>query len=146
MVSQAVHVVSASVWFGGVALLTLELHQQRRAGTARAAAETVARFSVLAGACVGLVGLTGTVLAASQLTSLGALSSTGYGRALGAKLTLVAVVVGMGAYNHFRLVPAVVGRDEARAWRRLGHTAAVEAFVIAAGVLVATAAMTSGGF
>src|SRR5690606_8468205 len=88
VVSQAVHVVAASVWFGGVALLTLELHQQRRAGTARAAAETVARFSVLAGACVGLVGLTGTVLAASQLTSLGALSSTGYGRALGAKLTL----------------------------------------------------------
>jgi copper transport protein len=139
-------VVAASVWFGGVAMLTLEIHQQRRNGTARASAETVARFSVLAGTCVGLVGLTGTVLASSQVTSPGALASSGYGRALVVKLTLVAVVVAMGAYNHFRLVPAVVGRDEAGAWRRLGRTAAVETVVIAVGVLVATAAMTSGGF
>jgi putative copper export protein len=146
VLSQAVHVVAASVWFGGVALLALEIQHQRRGGTARASAETVARFSVLAGTCVGLVALTGTVLASSQLTSVGALASTGYGRALAVKLTLVAVVVAMGAYNHFRLVPAVVGRDEARAWRRLAHTAAVESFVIAVGVLVATAAMTSGGF
>jgi putative copper export protein len=146
VLSQAVHVVAASVWFGGVALLAVEIQHQRGHGTARASAETVARFSVLAGACVGLVGLTGTVLASSQLTSLGALASTGYGRALAVKLALVAVVVAMGAYNHFRLVPGVVGRDDARAWRRLAHTAAVESFVIAVGVLVATAAMTSGGF
>jgi putative copper export protein len=146
VLSQAVHVVAASVWFGGVALLAVEIQQQRSRGTARASAETVARFSVLAGTCVGLVGLTGAVLASSQLTSLGALASTGYGRALAVKLSLVAVVVAMGAYNHFRLVPGVVGRDEARAWRRLAHTAAVESFVIAVGVLVATAAMTSGGF
>jgi copper transport protein len=146
VLSQAVHVVAASVWFGGVALLAVEIQQQRSRGTARASAETVARFSVLAGTCVGLVGLTGAVLASSQLTSLGAVASTGYGRALAVKLSLVAVVVAMGAYNHFRLVPGVVGRDEARAWRRLAHTAAVESFVIAVGVLVATAAMTSGGF
>jgi copper transport protein len=146
VLSQSVHVVAASVWFGGVAMLALDVHQQRRSGTARASAATVARFSVLAGACVALVGLTGTVLASSQLRSFGALTATGYGRALMVKLTLVAVVVAMGAYNHFRLVPAVVDRDEAGAWRRLGHTAAIETVVIAVGVLVATAAMTSGGF
>ena len=52
----------------------------------------------------------------------------------------------LGAYNHVRLVPAVVGRDDVGAWRLLGRTAALEGAVIASAVLVATAAMTSGGF
>jgi putative copper export protein len=71
--------------------------------------------------------------------------STGYGRALVAKLALVGLVVALGAYNHYRLVPAVVVEDDAVAWRLLGHTAAVEAMTIGVGILIATAAMTSGG-
>jgi hypothetical protein len=43
-------------------------------------------------------------------------------------------------------VPAIAPRDAAVAWRRLRRTLLVEAFMIALGVLLATAAMTSGGF
>jgi putative copper export protein len=71
--------------------------------------------------------------------------STGYGRAPVAKPALLGLVAALGAYNHHRLVPAVVDEDDAVAWRLLGHTAAVEAVTIGVGVLVATAAMTSGG-
>ena len=145
VLAQVVHVGAASVWFGGGVLLAVEIRAHRRHGSARCSALTVARFSVLAGAAVVVVGLTGAVLAVSQLSSPAGLVSTAYGRALTAKLALVGLVVALGAYNHLRLVPAVVGAGEERAWRRLGATAAAEGMIIAAGVLVATAAMTSGG-
>jgi copper transport protein len=146
MMSQAIHVLAGAVWFGGGVLLAVEIREQRRCGSARCTAETVARFSVVAGAALALVGTSGLVLAGSQLSSVGGLVSTAYGRALSLKLALVAVVVSIGAYNHRHLVPAIVGRDDAAAWRLLGRTAALEGAIIAAGVLLATAAMTSGGF
>lgn len=145
MAAQAAHVLAAGVWFGGGLLLALEIARQRHGGTARCSAETVARFSTVAGVALVLVAVTGTVLARSQLASAGALVSTGYGRALVAKLALVGLVVALGAYNHYRLVPVVVVEDDAVAWRLLGHTAAVEAMTIGVGILIATAAMTSGG-
>jgi putative copper export protein len=146
MAAQAGHVVAAAVWFGGGVVLAIEIHRQRRHDTARCTAQTVARFSVLAGGAVALAAVTGVGLAASQLDSPEALASTAYGRALAVKTALAAVVVALGAYNHYRLVPAIVGGDDSVAWRRLGRTAAAEGLVIAVGVLVATAAMTSGGF
>ena len=144
--AQAAHVLAAAVWFGGGTVLALEIRRQRRWGSPRCSAETVARFSTVAGAALALVAVTGAVLARSQLASVAALWSTAYGRALLAKLALVGVVVALGAYNHYRLVPAVVRADDAAGWRMLGRTAAAEGVVMAAGILVATAAMTSGGF
>ncbi|HET8618738.1 MAG TPA: CopD family protein, partial [Acidimicrobiales bacterium] len=146
LASQAVHVLAASVWFGGGVLLALEIVRQRRSGTARATAETVERFSTLAGVSVGLVMISGIVLAHSQLASLASLWETGYGRALVAKLAFVGLVAAVGGYNHSVLVPAIAGDDDPTAWRRLGWTCAAEGTIIAAGVLVMTAAMTSGGF
>lgn len=52
-----------------------------------------------------------TALATVELRSLGALFTTGYGRVLLAKLTIVAAIGAVGAYNHTRLVPSVVGGD-----------------------------------
>src|SRR5690606_8137453 len=146
VLTQATHVTATAVWFGGGVLLAVEIHHQRGGGSARCAAETVARFSAVAGVALAAAAASGPALARSQLASLGALASTAYGRALSAKLALVALVVAIGAYNHRRLVPAVARADDARAWRRLGHTAAAEGVLIGGGVLLATAAMTSGGF
>lgn len=145
LASQAVHVLAASVWFGGGVLLALEIVRQRRSGTARATAETVERFSTLAGVSVGLVMISGIVLAHSQLASLASLWETGYGRALVAKLAFVGLVAAVGGYNHSVLVPAIAADDDPTAWRRLGWTCTAEGTIIAAGVLVMTAAMTSGG-
>ena len=84
------------MWFGGGVLLALEIVRQRRSGTARATAETVERFSTLAGVSVGLVMISGIVLAHSQLASLASLWETGYGRALVAKMAFVGLVGGGG--------------------------------------------------
>ncbi|HET6948987.1 MAG TPA: CopD family protein, partial [Acidimicrobiales bacterium] len=146
ILTQSVHVSAAAVWFGGGVLLAIEVVTQRRRGTARCTAETVDRFSTLAGASVALVAASGVVLSWSQLASVSALWTSGYGRALAAKLSVVALVLVLGAYNHARLVPAIMRDDDATAWRRLGLTTAAEGVLVAAGVLVLTAAMTSGGF
>lgn len=144
--AQCIHVVAVSTWFGGVTFLCIELRQQRREGTARVFAGAVARFSSVAGATVALAGATGLVLANSQLALPSGLIDTPYGRALLVKLCLLSIPLLLGAYNHQRLVPAVVKRDEPAAWRHLRQTMTAEALLIALGVLLATAAMTSGGF
>ena len=145
LVSQAVHVTAAAVWFGGGALLALEIQRRWRHDSPRAMAETIDRFSTLAGVSVALVTITGIVLAHSQLASPEALVTSHYGRALLVKLAFVGLVAAIGAYNHSRLVPAIVERSDTVAWRHLGWTTAAEATLIVVGVLVMTAAMTSGG-
>jgi putative copper export protein len=143
---QCAHVLAVSTWFGGVTFLAIELRQQRREGTARVSAEFVARFSTLATIIVPLAVATGVVLANSQLDELGALVDTAYGRALLVKLSALSVPLAIGGYNRQWLVPAVAERDEPAAWRHLRQTLVVEVLFIALGVLLATAAMTSGGF
>jgi len=140
-----VHVTAAAVWFGGGALLALEIQRRWRHDSPRAMAETIDRFSTLAGVSVALVTITGIVLAHSQLASPESLVTSHYGRALLVKLAFVGLVAAIGAYNHSRLVPAIVERSDTVAWRHLGWTTAAEATLIVVGVLVMTAAMTSGG-
>jgi hypothetical protein len=67
----------------------------------------VRRYSALATASVLAVGITGSVLAWSEIRSLDALTSTGYGQLFLVKLGAVALVAALGAYNHLRLVPAL---------------------------------------
>jgi putative copper export protein len=143
---QCVHVVAVSTWFGGVAFLAIELRHQKREGTARDFAEVVRRFSTVAGVVIAVAGLTGLAMASSQLESLEALRETAYGRALMVKVSVLAIPVAIGGYNRQRVVPAVVNRDEPSAWRHLRVTLVLETVFIAMGVLLATAAMTSGGF
>jgi putative copper export protein len=143
---QAIHLVAVSTWFGGLVFLAVELREQRRTGTARVGAGLVARFSTLATATVVLAAVTGVVLARSQLPTLAALRTSAYGRALLVKLAVLAVPLAIGGYNRQRLVPAIVRRADPAAWRHLGRTLVLEATFIALGVLLATAAMTSGGF
>ena len=71
----------------------------------------VGRFSTVATAAVVLVGVTGGVLSWLEVGSLDALTSTGYGQLLIAKVLLVAWIAALGAYNHFRLVPALASRE-----------------------------------
>jgi copper resistance protein D len=140
----AVHILAAATWFGGVAVLAADLRPGRRAG--RLPATAVARFSRLAEVMVVLVIVSGVVLAEGQNLLVRAPWSTGYGRAFIAKLAFVAVVLAIGGYNRQRVVPAVAERHEAAARAHLRTTCVVESLVISMGVLLMTAAMTSGGF
>lgn len=145
VVSQAVHVLAVSTWFGGVALLYLQIRAGRRAGAIRTSAEVVDRFSAAAGVSVVITVATGILLARSQVTTLEALTHGHYGRALLLKLALVAVVLAIGGFNKEFVVPRIVERRGPAAWRMLHRTLLAEAAVLAAGVLVATTAMISGG-
>src|SRR5690606_18894393 len=79
----------------------------------------------------------GVVMGWITLGSLDALVGTGYGRLLLVKIGLAAVVAGLGAWNRFRLVPAVKkGVDPERPWHRLQRTVTTEAGVLVLAVLV----------
>jgi copper transport protein len=65
------------------------------------------RFSKVAVPVVGIVALTGLLLAVIQLESFQALISTKYGWILCIKLALVVMLLALAALNRFRLTPAL---------------------------------------
>jgi putative copper export protein len=147
VIALAVHIAAAAAWFGGVAALAFDLRPGRAPGRReRLPASAVARFSRMAEVMVVLVIVSGAVLAEGQNLFAKAPWTTGYGQAFIAKLGFVAVVLAIGGYNRQRVVPAVAERDDAAARAHLRSTCVVEALVISMGVLLMTAAMTSGGF
>jgi copper transport protein len=70
------------------------------------------RFSRIALPVVGIVALTGLLLALIQLESFQALTGTRYGWILCIKLALVAVLLALAALNRFRLTPALQSRSQ----------------------------------
>jgi copper transport protein len=121
------------VWFGGLAGLVMLLRAGER--DEPAVATTVGRFSAVAAIAVLAVAASGGVMSWVEVRTPGALTSTTYGWTLLVKLGIVALVVGLAAYNRRRLVPAVrAGSLEAS--RRLRRTVAAEAALIAVALIV----------
>ncbi len=99
------HVSAAAMWGGGLLALVVTLTARRRAGRPLQAGLIATRFSVVATVGVALAGAAGVALAAVRLADVAALWSTPYGLVLVAKVAVVGVVGGIGAYNHFVTVP-----------------------------------------
>jgi copper transport protein len=133
--SDLSHLWVVAAWGGGLTLLWRTLHARRGEADPTGTIELVGRFSVLATASVVLVGLTGAALGWTQVGTLDALTSTTYGRLLLAKVALVAWVAALGAYNHFRLVPALTRGKATAALSQLWTTVRLE--VLVAGLAVA---------
>ncbi|HEX7740543.1 MAG TPA: copper resistance protein CopC [Marmoricola sp.] len=133
------HVVAGSVWLGGLVGLTIAL--PRLAARPRVSAVAVAGFSSLAAYALGLVALTGSILAWRILGSWGALFGSDFGITLMIKVALVAVVAIVAAVNRFRVLPAVLadaGHDANRsAADRLRRLVRIEASLLLV-VLVVT--------
>ena len=138
--ADVVHLLVVAVWGGGLVLLWFCLRSRRRAAAAAGpgassaeAADTpavVARFSTMATVAIVAAGITGLTLGWSEVRSLDALTGTGYGQLLLVKAGVVAVIAALGAYNHFRLVPAM-GQGKAKAaLARLGPTLRLEALAL----------------
>lgn len=107
MVALELHVFAALVWAGGLGAMVWLLAAQR-ALLARA----LPRFSRLAGACLGVVALSGLVsglveLAGAPLPMLTSLFGTPYGYMLLGKLGCLAVLAVLGAHIRFRLLPVI---------------------------------------
>ena len=106
--SDIVHLGAGAVWLGGIVALVVAFRSSLDTGTL---AGIVRRFSDAALLAVGVVAVTGVLMAWIILPTVGELTSTGYGLALLLKVALVLVVIAIGGYNRYRLVPAVDDRQ-----------------------------------
>ena len=106
MTSDMVHAAAGAVWLGGLVGVAAVL-RNRRGEAAGAAAPVVGRFSFIAGLALLGVALGGSFMAWREVRTFDALTSTTYGRVLLAKGSVVVVVALLGAWNRFRLVPAI---------------------------------------
>jgi copper transport protein len=125
------HGIGVAFWIGALAPLVVLLRTARHA-----ALPTVQRFSRVAVPVVGVLVLTGLVLAAIQLESFRALVATEYGIILSVKLALVAALLAFAALNRVRLTPALA--REATAATRLSRSVLAEC-ALAAGLLCVVA-------
>ena len=106
-VANMAHVMAAGVWLGGVLLMGVTLTSRWRRSEALGAAPMALRFSRVASVAVAVVGLAGVALAWSILDSVSELVTTPWGRLLIVKVVAVGIAAGIGAYNHFNVVPAL---------------------------------------
>jgi copper transport protein len=115
--SDVVHVSAMAFWTGTLfALVVILPAVTRRLATdqdrSRILTGFLLRFSGLAVVAVALVAASGTVQAVLQMETLADLWQTGYGRALSAKIVLFLLLIGVGASNRRKVIPALVERKQ----------------------------------
>jgi copper transport protein len=145
--SDVVHLLAGALWLGGIVALVVAF---RSKADTESLAGAVRRFSTAALGAVAVVTATGVIMAWIVLPSVGELTSTGYGLALILKAALVVVVIALGAYNRYRLVPAVSKRSDepgaaerrASARRWLGNIVLAELAVLVVAVGVTAVLVT----
>ena len=139
------HLGAGAVWGGGVFAMTTIVWMRRRRSERLGVAEMVVRFSSIATVSLAAVIVAGLVMAWMILDAPADLFGTDWGRVLVAKTALVAVAVGLGAFNHFRLRPALERRpDDPHLASELRVTLSAEsavfvAIVVLTAILVASA-------
>ncbi|HMJ36240.1 MAG TPA: copper resistance protein CopC [Baekduia sp.] len=100
--ADAVHVVAAGLWIGGVLVLGVALWPaggRSRADSLALARATMRRFGWVAGGAGLALAVTGLYAAGAQIASVDALLTTGYGETLLAKVGLVLATAALGAAN-----------------------------------------------
>lgn len=106
LASDAVHLLAAGAWLGGLGPLALLFFEARRNGAWLVAARAATlRFSTLGVASVGTLLATGSLNAWFLVGGFPALTSTVYGRLLFAKIILFVAMVCVAAVNRLRLTP-----------------------------------------
>ena len=109
--SDVLHVMSASVWVGGIACLLLVLPAGTRAlggaDRGRLLLAVLARFSPLALTAVVAIAVTGVVQAYIDVRSLHGLLHSAYGALVLVKVGLLLVLISLGWVNRQRVIPAL---------------------------------------
>jgi copper resistance protein D len=143
IVTDALHVVAAGGWLGGLLVLLLAgLPAAMSTGPARrgaAVASLVYAFSPTALVFAGLLVLTGLGSTWIHGGSLSALLDSRYGTLLFLKLGVFLLVFGTGAFNYLHVQPAL-GNDTGT--RRLRRSAGFE-LAVGAAVLLVTAVLVA---
>ncbi len=113
------HLLAAALWIGGVLALALSLRAAKAGEQLAAVRPLVKRFSIVAGAAVPVVLLSGLASATIELHDPGDLLHDGYGRSLLIKLVLIGALLGIAGANAFVLRRAYLdGRPQSRLFRR----------------------------
>ena len=102
-VNQAIHLLAAASWVGGLPALAGRLVMQR--SDPAASLRCLRRFSDYAWMAVVAVVITGAINAAVIANPLGEIATVPYGNALFAKLALVAAMIAIACANRFFLLP-----------------------------------------
>ena len=140
---NSVHVVAGSVWLGGVVAMAVVLWSRHRTGVAPRALEMVVRFSGIATVALGALIAAGGLMAILVLDSVGELFSTQWGQILLLKSAAAVLAMTGGAYNHFRLLPALEAEpDDPKLIEHLRSAVTSEAIMLGF-VIVATASLVA---
>ncbi len=136
LLSDALHLLAAGAWLGGLLPLLVIV----RAGPSDLAARACRDFSWLGGTCVLLLAGTALFQGWTLIGSLPALVGTAYGLIASLKLLLFLALLALAASNRFRHTPALSDRASDTATRRMVQSIAAETaigllVVLAAGVL-----------
>ena len=143
MALDFVHVLSVSVWTGGVVALlwcVLLTRRDKTAEDARALGATVWRFSVTALIATGLLITAGVLQAFDRLVLINDLYETPYGIALAMKVVLVLVALAIGAFNLLRWGPRLRAGIRARAALIRDTVAETAIFIV---IIVAASFLTA---
>jgi copper resistance protein D len=134
--ADALHLVAAGGWIGGLAGLATLLGLARQANDEPSfaiAARATSRFSLLGVVSVCVLLATGIVNSLFLVGSVPALMDTDYGRLLMIKIGLFAIMVAIASVNRFGLLPRFCGAERSSALVRVQHNSRVElllAFII----------------
>ncbi|MGB3737533.1 MAG: CopD family protein [Ilumatobacter sp.] len=109
---NSVHVLAGAVWVGGVVTMAAVIWSRHRADRPMRVVELVVRFSKIAAIALASVVLAGGLMAFLVLDSFGELTGTPWGKILLLKTAAVGLAMIGGAYNHFRLLPALEADPE----------------------------------
>jgi putative copper resistance protein D len=132
LAADALHLLGASAWIGGLVSLVLVLAAVRRrqsVASASLAWDATRRFSTLGIVSVAILAATGIVNAWILVGSFHALVTTGYGRLLMLKLVVFATMLVFAFVNRFWLTPQLaVSSDELRleTLRQLTRNSSIE--------------------
>lgn len=118
--ADALHLLAASVWIGGLFALLVTLPPIRLDPREKALARRAwRRFGVLAGAGLAVLVVTGLYSTGRQVASPDALLTTVYGQALMIKVLLIAAAGGIGLANALLLRAGAVPLARFEFWKRL---------------------------
>ena len=110
--ANAAHFAGIGLWLGGLAGIVAVRTFFRESEAAPLARIVLGRFSRMAAYAVGLVLAGGIGLSILLVGTVDALFGTPYGWVILAKIALFAPMVGLGAFNRYRLLPRTVEEPE----------------------------------
>lgn len=126
--AKAVHLLSASLWLGG--LLWLLWLSRSNESACRSEARRVSSVALI---MVIVIFLTGSLETVLFLNTPGDLIDSAYGRLVLAKVVGLAILVGFGAYNKFGLLPRL---DDLDTPRRLTRSVTQELVIVTLVILI----------